>query len=70
MDGQEGSFTGFERLKSTSARVGSPHLALQSLDLSNCDLIIGDLSPLAGLTSLDLAFCQQLSGDLSLLAAP
>jgi Leucine-rich repeat (LRR) protein len=44
---------------------------LQSLDLSNCDQLSGDLSPLASLTSLqslNLSLCIQLSGDLSPLA--
>jgi Leucine-rich repeat (LRR) protein len=45
--------------------------SLQSLDLSLCWQLSGDLSPLAGLTSLqslDLSGCEQLSGDLSPLA--
>jgi internalin A len=44
---------------------------LQSLDLSECRKLSGDLSPLASLTSLQelyLSWCRQLSGDLSPLA--
>jgi internalin A len=45
--------------------------SLQSLDLSVCEQLTGDLSPLAGLTSLQslsLVGCKQLS-DLSPLAS-
>jgi hypothetical protein len=47
--------------------------SLQSLNLSFCKSLRGDLSPLAGLTLLrvlDLSGCERLSGDLSPLAAP
>src|SRR5271166_1903258 len=46
--------------------------SLQSLNLSYCHRLSGDLSQLAALTSLqslDLSYCDQLSGDLSQLAA-
>jgi Leucine-rich repeat (LRR) protein len=45
--------------------------SLQSLDLSHCQQLSGDLSPLAGLTSLqslNLSWCEQLS-NLSPLAS-
>jgi Leucine-rich repeat (LRR) protein len=45
--------------------------SLQSLDLSGCSRLSGDISPLASLTSLqtlDLSSCERLSGDLSPLA--
>jgi hypothetical protein len=62
--------TGLEtltRLPPELARLTS----LQSLNLSGCRQLSGDLSPLAGLTSLqslNLHWCEQLSGDLSPLA--
>ena len=46
--------------------------SLQSLKLSWCEQLKGDLTPLAGLTSLqslDLLGCKQLSGDLAPLAS-
>jgi internalin A len=46
--------------------------SLQSLNLSRCKQLSGDLYPLAGLTSLqwlDLSECEQLSGDLSPLTS-
>jgi hypothetical protein len=45
--------------------------SLKSLDLSGCEKLKGDLSPLEGLTSLqslNLYRCHLLSGDLSPLA--
>ena len=57
-------------IESTSAGVGTPHLAPIAQPLLVRQLS-GDLSPLAGLTSLqslDLSGCRQLSGDLSPLA--
>jgi Leucine Rich repeats (2 copies) len=45
--------------------------SLQSLDLSQCILLSGDLSPLANLTllrSLNLNGCKQIDGDISPLA--
>jgi Leucine-rich repeat (LRR) protein len=45
--------------------------SLQSLNLSGCRQLSGDLSPLAALPSLqslNLFACEQLRGDLSLLA--
>ena len=45
--------------------------SLQTLNLSGCGQLSGDLSPLAGLSSLqtlNLSYCGQLSGDLSPLA--
>jgi Leucine-rich repeat (LRR) protein len=45
--------------------------SLQSLDLSGCGHLSGDLSPLAGLSSLhslNLSWCRQLRDDMSPLA--
>jgi Leucine-rich repeat (LRR) protein len=46
--------------------------SLQSLDLSRCKQLSGDLSPLMGLTSLqslNLSWCDQTRGDLSPLSS-
>ena len=46
--------------------------SLQTLDISRCSQLSGDLSPLAdliSLQSLDLSWCEQLSGDLSPLTS-
>jgi internalin A len=72
-EGQTGAleYTGLEtltRLPPELERLTS----LQSLNLSWCEQLSGDLSPLAGLASLhslNLYGCEQLSGDLSPLAS-
>jgi Leucine-rich repeat (LRR) protein len=45
--------------------------SLQTLNLSGCEQLSGDLAPLADLTSLqtlDLFGCEQLGGDLATVA--
>jgi len=58
-----GSLSELTRLPPELAHLTS----LQSLNLSRCGQLSGDLTPLKGLTSLqslDLTGCKQLSGDL------
>jgi Leucine-rich repeat (LRR) protein len=63
-------FTGLETLNRLPQEL-KRFTSLQSLDLSRCEQLSGDLSPLTGLTSLqelNLSLCRQLNGDLSPLA--